>query len=82
MERFFMDKIIILYIYYYITCLQIEDYVTKPSQDVPLMLVGGAGSGKSSIMARVADDMVLKAAQKQIPGYGVMNNRISLFFKH
>ena len=36
--------------------------------DVPLMLVGGAGTGKSSIMARVADETSTRARQGKIPG--------------
>jgi GTPase SAR1 family protein len=37
--------------------------------DVPLLLLGGAGSGKSSLIAKAADDVVNKAATGGIPGY-------------
>ena len=50
--------------------LQIEDYVQEigPSP-TPIILLGGPGSGKSSIMARVADVAVKRALNNDIPGY-------------
>ena len=35
--------------------------------DVPLLILGGPGTGKSSIMARAADDIYTKALQQQLP---------------
>ncbi|XP_022080358.1 telomerase protein component 1-like isoform X2 [Acanthaster planci] len=49
---------------------QIKDHVVGIGIDVPLLLLGGPGTGKSSIMARVADVTVSKALTKEIPGGG------------
>ncbi|XP_038079413.1 telomerase protein component 1-like isoform X2 [Patiria miniata] len=49
---------------------KMEDFVTDISTGVPLLLLGGPGSGKSSIMARVADVAVNKAGSGEIPGGG------------
>lgn len=48
--------------------LQIKDYVDGRGQDVPLLLLGGAGSGKSSIMARAVDATLTAAIDRKIPG--------------
>ncbi len=45
-----------------------EDYIKGVGNDVPFMLVGGAGTGKSSIMAKVADDTNTMAINGKIPG--------------
>ena len=45
-----------------------EDFLTGVSTGVPLLLLGGPGSGKSSIMAKVSDIAVSRAANGQIPG--------------
>ncbi len=37
-------------------------------QDVPFVLLGGPGCGKSSVMAKVADIFVSRAMNKQIRG--------------
>ena len=53
----------------YLFCFsQINDYVSGVGCDVPLLLIGGAGSGKSSVMSRLADLMYEKSLSKQIPG--------------
>ncbi len=49
--------------------LQIKEHVIGIGIDVPFLLLGGPGTGKSSIMARVADVTVSKALLKEIPGY-------------
>ena len=50
-------------------CLyQIEKYINGIGNDTPLMLVGAAGTGKSSIMAKIADDTVTKSFEGKIPG--------------
>ncbi|XP_033637129.1 telomerase protein component 1-like [Asterias rubens] len=49
---------------------KIEKYVVDIGQDCPLIITGGAGSGKSSIMARTADVAQTMAMNKQIPGGG------------
>ena len=48
---------------------QIDCYICGDGCDVPLLLLGGAGSGKSSIMAKIADMAALKALENKIPGY-------------
>lgn len=43
-------------------------HISSSSSEVPLVLLGSAGSGKSSIMAKIADMTVTKAMQGGIPG--------------
>lgn len=47
---------------------QIKDYVVGMSSSAPVLLLGGPGTGKSSIMAKVAEVSVTKAATREIPG--------------
>ncbi|XP_001198485.3 telomerase protein component 1 isoform X2 [Strongylocentrotus purpuratus] len=47
---------------------QIKDYVVGMSSTAPVLLLGGPGTGKSSIMAKVAEVSVTKAATREIPG--------------
>ncbi|XP_072024365.1 LOW QUALITY PROTEIN: TPR repeat-containing protein DDB_G0287407-like [Amphiura filiformis] len=49
---------------------QIKEHVVGIGVDAPLILLGGPGSGKSSIMARVADFATAKALTGEIPGGG------------
>ncbi|XP_072035865.1 TPR repeat-containing protein DDB_G0287407-like isoform X2 [Amphiura filiformis] len=50
---------------------KIEDYVQEVgAAPTPVILLGGPGSGKSSIMARVADVAVKRAVNNEIPGGG------------
>ncbi|XP_071785835.1 telomerase protein component 1-like [Asterias amurensis] len=49
---------------------QMKEHIIGIGVDVPLLLLGGPGTGKSSIMARVADVTVAKALTKEIPGGG------------
>ncbi|XP_022100079.1 telomerase protein component 1-like [Acanthaster planci] len=49
---------------------KVQDYVTEVGVDYPLVILGGPGSGKSAIMARVADIASRLAALKKIPGGG------------
>ncbi|XP_071785038.1 telomerase protein component 1-like isoform X1 [Asterias amurensis] len=49
---------------------QIKEHVIGIGIDVPFVLLGGPGTGKSSIMARVSDVTVSKALLKEIPGGG------------
>ncbi|KAK2172234.1 hypothetical protein NP493_979g00007 [Ridgeia piscesae] len=49
---------------------QIDSYVCLPANHVPLMLLGNAGTGKSSVMCRAADQAVNKALTGNIPGGG------------
>ncbi|XP_035690264.1 telomerase protein component 1-like [Branchiostoma floridae] len=49
---------------------EIQLYITELGVDYPMLLVGEAGSGKSAIMARVADVATTKALNKEIPGGG------------
>ena len=45
-----------------------DDYICGPGNNVPLLILGGAGIGKSSIMAKAADVYTTKAMEDQIPG--------------
>ena len=53
-----------------IIIFQVRDYVTGLGTDVPLLLLGDAGCGKSSVMAKVAEVATQMAALRKIPGYG------------
>ena len=48
---------------------QINDYVHGIGGDVPLLILGQPGMGKSSIMANAADDTNTEAINKKITGY-------------
>ena len=48
---------------------QIEDYVCGGGPDVALLLLGGAGSGKSSIMAQAAHTLKDRATANNISWY-------------
>ncbi|XP_033125459.1 telomerase protein component 1-like isoform X1 [Anneissia japonica] len=49
---------------------KIANYVTDLGTGMPLILTGGPGSGKSSIMAKAADVASHKASSGEIPGGG------------
>ena len=46
----------------------IKDYVVDIGIDYPFVILGGPGTGKSAVMARVADVAYKMAALKEIPG--------------
>ena len=48
--------------------MQIRDYVDGKGPDVPLILLGGPGSGKSSIMAKAVDNTLTAAMDQKIAG--------------
>ena len=48
--------------------LQIKGYVDGRGRDVPLILLGGPGTGKSSIMARAVDATLTAAIDRKYPG--------------
>ncbi|CAH1785090.1 unnamed protein product [Owenia fusiformis] len=52
------------------TLEKVNNYICGPGIDKPLLLIGGAGTGKSSIMARLADTTYQKSVTKSIPGGG------------
>ena len=47
---------------------RINHYVSEIGVDYPLVVLGGPGSGKSAILARIADSTATLAVQKKIPG--------------
>ncbi|XP_013381732.1 TPR repeat-containing protein DDB_G0287407 isoform X2 [Lingula anatina] len=47
---------------------QITEHLENGDVDVPMLILGDPGSGKSSVMARVADTMDEKARKNEIPG--------------
>ncbi len=47
---------------------QIRLYIEDVGIDRPFMLLGGPGSGKSSLMAKVTDVASQRAMQNRIPG--------------
>ncbi|XP_074643679.1 TPR repeat-containing protein DDB_G0287407-like [Tubulanus polymorphus] len=59
---------------------QIEDYIVKGEKDVPLLLLGGAGSGKSSIMSKIVDTTMNKAKDRRLPGVGAQVWRVFYHF--
>ena len=52
----------------YLHLFQIDEYICGPENTVPLVVVGGPGTGKSSIMAKLADDTVARTRHGDIPG--------------
>ena len=46
----------------------IKDYVIDVGIDYPFVILGGAGTGKSAVMARVADVAFKMATLQQVPG--------------
>ncbi|XP_038068590.1 telomerase protein component 1-like isoform X1 [Patiria miniata] len=59
---------------------QIKEHVVGVGVEVPLLLLGGPGTGKSSIMARVSDVTVSKALTKEIPGGGTQGWHVFYHF--
>lgn len=51
---------------------QIKKYVEEVGSSKPLIVTGGAGTGKSSLMARVADVAQTMALNKKIPGLVIL----------
>ncbi|KAI0215429.1 hypothetical protein LSAT2_032510 [Lamellibrachia satsuma] len=49
---------------------QIENYIRGSSRDVPLLVKGGAGCGKTAIMAAAAEYLQHKIGAGQLTGYG------------
>ena len=47
----------------------IRSYVTDTDVDTALVISGDAGTGKTSIMARSADELDRRALSKDLPGY-------------
>ncbi|XP_064604560.1 TPR repeat-containing protein DDB_G0287407-like isoform X2 [Liolophura sinensis] len=47
---------------------KIEAYITHEEKDVPLLLLGGPGSGKSSILCKAAELISSKAQKRQLAG--------------
>ena len=47
---------------------QIKNYIDGKGPDVPLLLLGGPGTGKSSIMAKAVDSTLSAAIEHKIPG--------------
>ena len=66
---------------------QIEEYILQEDRDVPLLLLGGPGCGKSSIVCSAASSVLAKieAGQMPVPGlvynvFGSLRNPTPLFF--
>ena len=47
---------------------QIQNYITSDESNAPLLLIGNAGSGKSAIMAKSANEALVKAERGELPG--------------
>ena len=45
-----------------------RDTVDGKNSEVPMLILGGPGTGKSSIMAKMADETRKRAEKKEIPG--------------
>ena len=46
---------------------QIESYIVHGDKDVPLLVLGGAGGGKSSIMAKTAAQVEASISSGTLP---------------
>ncbi len=51
-----------------ISFLQVEKYIDGAGTDTALLLLGGPGTGKSSVMSRAVDDTLTRVRNKAIPG--------------
>lgn len=60
--------------YIYTSLFQISTYISGDAKDVPLLVLGGPGSGKSSILAKVADITEQDAFEKKLPKYDGMQH--------
>ena len=49
--------------------LQVDNYIDGVGQDVPLLVLGGAGCGKSSVMAKIVDNTLHRAQHHKIRGF-------------
>lgn len=49
--------------------LQIEDYILRDDRDLPLLMVGEAGCGKSSVLCKLADALCTKLKQGLLKRY-------------
>lgn len=47
---------------------EIDNYITMDQSNAPLLLIGNAGSGKSAIMAKSANDAIAKAEKGELRG--------------
>ncbi|KAI0212081.1 hypothetical protein LSAT2_003023 [Lamellibrachia satsuma] len=59
---------------------QIDQHVCAPASDVPLLLLGAMGMGKSSVMCQAADQAVNKAVHGNIPSVGRTDWRVFYHF--
>ena len=50
--------------------LQIEEYIAQEDRDVPLLLLGGSGCGKSSVLCCAASRVLAKVEQGQLSAPG------------
>ena len=50
---------------------QVEDYILRDDKDLPLILVGEAGCGKSSVLCKLADDFCTKLKQGSLKRFGI-----------
>ena len=51
-----------------VSLFQIDNYITMDQSNAPLLLIGNAGSGKSAIMAKSANDAIAKAEKGELRG--------------
>lgn len=59
-------EIIIQFDYFFI---QIEEYIQIEDKDVPMLILGEAGSGKSSILCKAAFSIYNKVQDEEFLGY-------------
>ena len=48
---------------YGLLCMQVEEYIATGGSDVPLLVLGGEGSGKTSVMTTVGSHLQAKLDQ-------------------
>ena len=52
----------------YDVTFQMRSLVNGAEAEVPMLILGPPGSGKSSIMAKIVDETCMRASKREIPG--------------
>ena len=64
----------------YDVTFQMRSLVNGAEAEVPMLILGPPGSGKSSIMAKIVDETCMRASKREIPGYNISSCQSYKFF--